>query len=151
MGRAKLARVSSEPGKTITINYYEIDKKLLLCDLPGYGYARRSKEETKKWSALTQSYFEMNSVIRLVILLIDIRAGITDTDAVMLDYMHYYNVPYIIVATKCDKPNKTELNEKVNELVRDKRIKPGTDIILYSSLKNIGRADLLKKIAEYTL
>ncbi|PKM62972.1 MAG: YihA family ribosome biogenesis GTP-binding protein [Firmicutes bacterium HGW-Firmicutes-21] len=151
LGRKKLARVSGEPGKTITVNYYEVDKKLFLVDLPGYGYARRSKEDTKKWSGLTQSYFGMNSVLRLVLQLVDIKVGLTDTDLVMLDYLHYYNVPYIVVATKCDKLNKTDLTTNVRRLLKDPALRPGTDIILYSAVKNIGRDDLWSKIIQYTI
>lgn len=151
LGRKKLARVSSSPGKTITVNYYEVDKKLFLVDLPGYGYASRSKEDTKKWSMLTQGYFEGNESLKLVLQLIDIKVGITEQDAIMLDYLHYYNVPYMVVATKCDKLNKTDLSQKAAELVRDARLKPGTDIILYSSEKNIGREDLWNKIIAYTV
>lgn len=151
LGRQKLARVSSDPGKTITVNYYEVDKKLMLCDLPGYGYAHRAKEDTKKWSTLTQSYFGMNNRIKLVLQLIDIRVGVTATDAVMLDYLHYYRVPYMVVATKCDKLNKTELNTNVRRLVKDPNLKHGIDIILYSSTKSIGRNDLWNKIIEFSL
>lgn len=151
LGRKKLARVSSDPGKTITVNYYEIDKKLFLVDLPGYGYAHRCKADTKKWSTLTQSYFGLNSSIKLVLQLIDIKVGVTDTDAIMLNYLHYYNVPYMVVATKCDKLNKTNLSTSVRHLVKDPSLRPGTDIILYSSEKNIGRNDLWQKIFENTL
>lgn len=148
LGRKKLARVSSDPGKTITVNYYEIDKKLFLVDLPGYGYAHRSKEETKKWSSLTQNYFENNASLQLVIQLVDIKIGLTENDIMMLEYMHYYNVPYMIVATKCDKLNKTSLAKNVEKLINNPNIKPGTDIILYSSSKNIGRVDLWNKIKD---
>ena len=151
LGRKKLARVSGEPGKTITVNYYEVDKQLFLVDLPGYGYARRSKEDTKRWSLLTQSYFGMNSMVRLVLQLVDIKVGLTEADEVMLDYMHYYNVPYMIVATKCDKLGKTELIKNADSLVKNPAIRRGTDIILYSSVKNIGRDDLWDKIIQYTI
>ena len=83
LGRKSLARVSSSPGKTITINYYDIDKKLYLVDLPGYGYAKRSQESKKGWSSLTEDYFVKNpssDSIKLVIQLIDIRTGPTDDD-----------------------------------------------------------------------
>lgn len=150
LGRKKLARVSSDPGKTITVNFYEVDKKIFLVDLPGYGFAHRSKEDTKKWSLLTQSYFGLNKTVKLVLQLIDIRIGVTDTDVVMLDYLNYYNVPYMVVATKCDKLNKTQLSTNVKHLLKDPSLRPGTDIILYSSEKNIGRNDLWNKIIEYT-
>lgn len=151
LGRKKLARVSSNPGKTITVNYYEIDKQIFLVDLPGYGYAKRSKEDTAKWSALTQKYFENNSALQLVLQLIDIKIGITEADNYMLNYMHYYNVPYIIVATKCDKLKKTELTSKAENLIKNPSLRPGTNIILYSSEKGIGRVDLWNRIIQYTI
>ena len=151
LGRKKLARVSGEPGKTITVNYYEVDKQLFLVDLPGYGYARRSKEDTKKWSMLTQNFFEENRALRLVLQLVDIKVGLTETDRQMLDFMHYFKVPYIVIATKCDKLNKTDLTKKADSLVRNPALRCGTDIILYSSVKNIGRDQLWERIIQYTM
>ena len=89
LGRKSLARVSSAPGKTITINYYGVDNKFYLVDLPGYGYAKRSMESKKSWSGLTEDYFLKNpsaDAIKLVIQLIDIRTGPTDDDIMMIKY-----------------------------------------------------------------
>ena len=116
LGRKKLARVSSEPGKTITVNYYEVDNKLFLVDLPGYGFARRPKSDITKWSSLTENFFIYNSALTCVLQLIDIRVGITEDDVMMLSYLDHFDVPYIIVATKCDKLNKTKLNEAYKNL-----------------------------------
>jgi GTP-binding protein len=149
LGRKKLARVSSEPGKTITVNYYEVDRKMLLVDLPGYGFANRSKEDTKKWSTLTQNYFEENDALKLVLQLVDIKVGFTKDDLTMLEYMNYYNVPYIVVATKCDKVNKTQLTENAQKIAADSNLRAGTEIILYSSEKNIGRDELWGIILKY--
>ena len=148
LGRKSLARTSSVPGKTITINYYNVDKRLYLVDLPGYGYAKRSKAEIEKWSALTQGYFdgELSSVN--VIQLIDIRTGITKDDQAMLEWMKYYNVPYTVVATKCDKPNKTELNAAVQKLVGTEYIGETHQCVLFSSTKNLGRTELWKIIID---
>lgn len=148
INRKKMARVSSEPGKTITVNYYEIDGKLYFVDLPGYGYARRSAEEQKKWSSLTQLYFEKNDSIKTVLQLIDIKVGPTEDDLMMLDWLNYYNAPYLIVATKCDKLNKTELTEAVKNLTQIPIFNDNTEIILFSSKKNIGRDELLERILK---
>ena len=102
LGRKALARVSSAPGKTITINYYDIDKKMYLVDLPGYGYAKRSKESKKGWSSLTEDYFLKNpssDALRLVIQLIDIRTGPTEDDILMLNWMIEEDIPFIVVST----------------------------------------------------
>ncbi len=152
LGRKKLARVSGEPGKTITVNYYQVDKKMFLVDLPGYGFARRSKTDIEKWSKLTAGYFEYNSSLKLVLQLIDSRAGITKDDRLMLEWLNGYDVPYIIVITKCDKLNKTELAENAQTIVNDPHVAPGTQCILYSSLKGLGREALLdciiRKLAD---
>jgi GTP-binding protein len=147
MGRKKLARVSSEPGKTITVNYYLVDKKLYLVDLPGYGFARRPKQDQERWSRMTQSYFDDNEALTLVLQLVDIKVGLTEDDMMMLDFMDHYEIPYIIVATKCDKLNKTQLTAAVNDLLNSGALRAGTEIILYSSTKGIGRGELWKRIA----
>ncbi len=148
LGRKKLARVSSEPGKTITVNYYCIDKKISLVDLPGYGFARRSKPDIAKWSKLTAGYFEENSSLMLVLQLIDSRAGITADDRQMLDWLYHYDIPYMLVITKCDKLNKTELTKQVDKIINDPAVKPQTECVLYSSLKGLGREALMNSIIE---
>ena len=148
LGRKKLARVSSEPGKTITVNYYEIDKKLCLVDLPGYGFARRPKGDINKWSALTENYFVDNEALTFVLQLIDIRVGITEDDKMMLGYLDHYDVPYMVVATKCDKLNKTQLNEACAKLLSSGVLRSNTEVILYSSLKGTGRETLWQRIID---
>lgn len=151
LGRKKLARVSSEPGKTITVNYYEVDKKICLVDLPGYGFARRSKSDIGKWSSLTENYFVDNQALTFVLQLIDIRVGITEDDKMMLGYLDHFEVPYMVVATKCDKLNKTQLNEACSKLLSSGVLRSNTEIILYSSLKGIGRDMLWQKIVEKSI
>jgi len=109
LGRKKLARVSAEPGKTITVNYYEVDGKLMLVDLPGYGFARRPKVDIEKWSALTQQYFENNDALKCVLQLVDIRIGLTADDRMMLDYL----------GTKFNCPEASKLNETITQAVRN--------------------------------
>ena len=106
LGRKKLARVSSAPGKTITVNFYSVDKKLHLVDLPGYGYAKRALEDKKRWSALTDGFFtqrlEGDTSLKAVAQLIDMKAGATADDEMMLDYLNAVGIPYFIVVTKSD-------------------------------------------------
>ena len=147
LGRKKLARVSSEPGKTITVNY-DVDGKLWLVDLPGYGFARRPKNEIQKWSSLTEGYFQDNGALKLVLQLVDCKVGLTADDLSMLRYMDHFQVPYMIVATKCDKLNKTELQKAVDKILRNPAIRPGTEIILYSSAKDLGREQLWLRILK---
>lgn len=151
LGRKSLARVSGEPGKTITINFYDIDKKLYLVDLPGYGYAKRTYEDKQKWSALTDGFFTNNKNIdslRLVCQLIDSRTGPTQDDCDMLYYMRETELPHIIVATKTDKLNATE-KRKFDEMIAENELTRDLTVIKYSSKTNLGRDDLWKQFYEY--
>ena len=151
LGRKSLARVSATPGKTITVNFYEVDKKLFLVDLPGYGFAARNHENKNQWSSLTDGYFTKNKnidLVRGVVQLIDSRAGITRDDAMMLDYMNNAGIPYIIVITKIDKLNKTERAQSIEKISHDGLILDGTPIIPFSSLKGEGKGDLWRAIAD---
>ena len=151
LNRKNLARVSGEPGKTITVNFYNIDKKLYLVDLPGYGYAKRTKEDQKKWSSLTDGYFTNNpnfDSVRLVCQLIDSRVGPTDDDWDMLEYMTEAQCNFIVVGTKCDKLNRTERN--TFEAFMQENM-PEVPYILYSAKSGEGREELWKKITEAVL
>lgn len=148
LARKSLARVSGEPGKTITLNFYDIDRKLYLVDLPGYGYAKRTFEDKKKWSALTDGYFTNNSnidLLRLVCQLIDSRIGPTEDDYNMLYYMREANVPHIIVATKTDKLNAGD-RKKIEEIIASDELTSGVPLIMYSAKSNAGRDELWKQI-----
>ena len=151
LNRKNLARVSGEPGKTITVNFYNIDKKLYLVDLPGYGYAKRTKEDQKKWSGLTDGYFTNNpnfDAVRLVCQLIDSRVGPTEDDWDMLEYMTEARCNFIVVGTKCDKLNRTERN--TFEAFMQENM-PEVPYILYSAKSGEGREELWKKITEAVL
>lgn len=151
LGRKSLARVSSSPGKTITINYYDIDKKLYLVDLPGYGYAKRSQESKRGWSSLTEDYFVKNpssDAIKLVIQLIDIRTGPTDDDIMMINFLIDNGVKFIVVATKTDKLSKTQLANALDELQKEYFEGTGIEIIPFSSVSRVGKDEVWKKIAD---
>ena len=149
--RKGLARVSSAPGKTITVNFYDVDGKLFLVDLPGYGYAKRTKEEQAKWSSLVDGYFTQNpnaDLTKLVIQLVDSRVGPTRDDIAMIEFMNECEIPYVIVATKTDKLNATERKNAVESLVSCPYLAPGTKIYLFSSETKEGRADVWKAISD---
>jgi GTP-binding protein len=152
LGRKSLARVSSAPGKTITINFYDVDKKLYLVDLPGYGFAKRTLEDKAKWSALTDGYFTQNKNIdrlALVLQLVDSRIGPTKDDEMMLDFLRQCELPYAVVATKTDKLNATEKKKNL-EALRNHPLVAGVPIIPFSALKGEGKDDLWKVIFKYT-
>ena len=151
LNRKSLARVSSAPGKTITINYYDIDKKLYLVDLPGYGYAKRSQESKLGWSTLTQDYFVKNpsvDAIKLVIQLIDIRTGPTEDDVMMINFLIDNDVDFIVVATKTDKLSKTQLANALEDLRKEYFEGTGIEIIPFSSVTRVGKDEVWKKIAD---
>ena len=152
LNRKSMARVSSAPGKTITVNFYDVDKKLFLVDLPGYGYAKRTKEDQLKWSTLVDGYFTNNpniDLLRLVVQLVDSRIGYTKDDIDMIAYMNEAEVPYIIVATKTDKLNKTERKKAVETLISNPVLREGTTIILFSSETREGKDDVWNEIIGY--
>ncbi|MBQ9760510.1 MAG: YihA family ribosome biogenesis GTP-binding protein [Clostridia bacterium] len=153
LGRKSLARVSSAPGKTITINFYDVDKKLFLVDLPGYGFAKRRPEDKEKWSMLTDGYFTKNKnidLLRLVVQLIDSRVGPTADDEMMLSFLSESGIPFIVVATKVDKLNATEKKKAVEIFQNHPLIPKDTPVLFYSSLKNEGKSELWSKLLSLT-
>ncbi len=144
LNRKALARVSSSPGKTITVNFYEIDKKVYFVDIPGYGYAKRAPQDKKRWSMLTDKFISSPCDKRMFFQLIDMKVGPTEDDYMMLQWLEETGSRYIIVATKSDKLNKTEFEEALTELT-----KLGAPVIPFSSLKKTGREQLLNTIYEF--
>ena len=151
LGRKSLARVSSTPGKTITINYYDIDKQLYLVDLPGYGYARRSQESKRSWSSLTEDYFLKNpsaDAIKLVVQLIDVRVGPTDDDIMMINWLIDCGVPFVVVATKADKLSKSELRRQLESFEENYFKGTGIEVLPFSSVTRDGKDELWSKIFD---
>ena len=149
LGRKALARVSSAPGKTITVNFYDVDGKLFLVDLPGYGFAKRPPAEKEKWSQLTDGYFTRNPNIdrvTLVLQLVDLKVGPTADDVMMLRYLAHTGLPFAVVATKTDKLNKTNREAALAALATHEDIPEGTPIIPFSSLTGEGKTELLREI-----
>lgn len=145
INRKKLARVSGQPGKTITVNYYKVDSSIYLVDLPGYGYAKRSAVEQKKWSDLVNTYVEGESV-SCIVQLIDLKVGPTADDIMMFDWMNAKGIPYFVVATKSDKLNKTNRLLNLEKLRNSDFISPDADIIEFSALNGTGKEEIWKKI-----
>ena len=143
LGRKSLARVSSAPGKTITVNFYDIDKKLWFVDIPGYGYAKRDLRDKKRWSDLTDRFLRSACERRLVLQLIDMKVGPTDDDYMMLEWLEASETPYRIIATKCDKLNKTDFAYNLSEL---QKLGP---VIPFSSLKGIGKDEVWRMLYEF--
>ena len=130
-----------------------MDKKLYLVDLPGYGYAKRSAEDKKRWSALTDGFFtarnEGDTSLKAVAQLIDMKAGPTADDEMMLDYLNTVNIPYFIVVTKADKTNTTDRNKMLEYIKGHPSVKDGTPIVPFSSLKNEGKDEVWAEILRH--
>ena len=116
LNRKSLARVSGTPGKTITINFYNIDDTIHLVDLPGYGYAKRSKEEVKKWGRMMEDYLAGREQLVQTILLVDSRHAPTADDITMCDWIRHYHDRVIVVATKMDKLKKREIESNLERI-----------------------------------
>ncbi len=150
LGRRALARVSASPGKTITVNFYDVDKKLYFVDLPGYGFAKRSDAERRRFSTLTDGYFVKNpnlDRLRLVVQLVDIRIGPTNDDRMMIDFLMQCGIPFLIVAGKADKLSKTAVANAVAEL---SAAYPGVTVLPFSSLNGTGKESLRAAILAAT-
>ena len=116
LNRKNLAHTSNSPGKTQTINFYNVDQKFYFVDLPGYGYAAASKQKISSWSKLIEKYLSDSKLIRLVFLLIDIRHTPGQNDKLMYDWLKFYGFNLIIIATKSDKIKTSQVNEKLDDI-----------------------------------
>lgn len=147
--RKSLAHTSNSPGKTRTINFYNVENELYFVDLPGYGYARASKVQIQKWSRLIESYLSGKNNLRLILLLIDIRHVPSENDKMMYDWLVFHNFNTIIVATKADKIKSSAIELHIenikNKLCSDKIILP------FSSKTNFNRDELWKIIKNSIL
>lgn len=147
LNRKSLARTSAKPGKTATVNYYDIDGKFYFVDLPGYGYAKVSYEEKRKWSIFMEDYFRFESDKRLAISVVDLRHGATDLDVDMGSYLYEAGIPFIVVATKSDKLSKTAAQKNLEEL-REIYNFEGAVVIPFSSRTKQGREEVLQYIEQ---
>lgn len=146
--RKKLARVSGSPGKTRTINFYRINDKFRIVDLPGYGYAKLSKAQTENWSEMMESYFQNRSSLLKVIQLVDIRHKPSKQDVQMYDYLRYYGLDGIVVATKADKVSSNERQKSLALIRKTLNLDSCDNIICVSALKRTGHEQLLDIICN---
>lgn len=135
--RKQLARVSSVPGKTITINFYDVDG-IKFVDLPGYGYAKISKQELNRFGELMEGYFQSERNIRLVVQLIDMRHPLTEDDKGMITFMKQMNIPFIIVMTKCDKLKKTAYADRLKKSKEELAFAGNVPVIPFSAVTGQG-------------
>lgn len=146
--RKSLARVSGSPGKTRTINFYRINDEFRIVDLPGYGYARVSKSESEKWGAMIEGYLENRECLLKVIQLVDIRHKPSTQDVQMYEYLKYYNLDGIVVATKADKVSGNQRSKSLAEIRRTLGMDRGDKVIPVSALKRTGYEELLDELEK---
>ncbi|ACV22063.1 ribosome biogenesis GTP-binding protein YihA/YsxC [Slackia heliotrinireducens] len=147
--RKGLAKVSSTPGKTATINFFTASSADFV-DLPGYGYAKVSKTERQRWSGLIEGYFHQDRRFALVVSLIDIRHAASELDVQMIDFLMEEGLPFVVVLTKADKLSKSQVNRQVAAIRKQLGFEPEDPIIAVSSEKGTG-IDVLKRTIEYAI
>ena len=142
--RKKLAKTSSEPGRTRLVNYFDFGA-FILADLPGYGFARVSKGEKEKWAKTLSAFFEKKEEIAHVFMLVDSRHDPTEDDVQMIEFLHYHTIPFTIVLTKADKLSRMKLKEHIKAIAADLYLAPA-NLIATSAETGYGKTDVLNKI-----
>ena len=150
LNRNKLARTSSTPGKTATINFYDIDSQMFFVDLPGYGFARVSKGEQEKWAKMINTYLETRETLRGVLLLVDARHKPTAQDVMMFSWIREAFGAVTVVATKCDKLGKTKLEESLAVIRKTLELSDADTLIPFSSEKGTGKEELWAEVSRIT-
>ena len=148
VNKKNLARISSKPGKTSTINFFNVENNFYLVDVPGYGYADTSKEEIRKFGLMVEEYLEKRKELKRVFLLVDFRHKPTNDDKIMYDFLKYYQIPVTIVATKTDKVSSREKDKNLKEIKDTLDIVVGDNLVLFSSVTKVGREEVLKIIED---
>ncbi|WP_159559603.1 ribosome biogenesis GTP-binding protein YihA/YsxC [Streptococcus halichoeri] len=138
LGRKNLARTSSKPGKTQLLNFFNIDDKLRFVDVPGYGYAKVSKTERAKWGRMIEEYLTTRDNLRAVVSLVDLRHEPTKDDIQMYQFLKYYEIPVIIVATKADKVPRGKWNKHQAVIQKALQFAPTDQFIIFSSVNRVG-------------
>ena len=151
LNRKSLARTSAQPGKTQTINFYNVNDAMYLVALPGYGYAKTSAREKEKWGKMIENYLHTSKKLQAVFLLIDIRHDPSANDKMMYDWMVYQGFTPIIIATKLDKIKRSQIQKNVKAIREGLKVKPGTVIIPFSSETKQGRDELWEVIDSFVL
>ena len=148
MNRKSYARTSGQPGKTQTINFYNINEELYFVDLPGYGYAKVAEKLKEKWGKLIEKYLKTSEQLKLIFLLIDIRHDPSANDCNMYDWITHNGYEPIIIATKLDKINRSQIDKQIKVIRNGLKVKAETKIIPFSSLTKQGRDEIWELIDE---
>lgn len=148
VNRKALARTSAQPGKTQTINFYKVNNEVYFVDLPGYGYAKVSEEVKAKWGKLIERYLHDSQMLKAVFLLVDIRHEPSANDKNMYEWIVYQGYHPIIIATKLDKINRSQIQKHVKMIKTGLSVKPGTVVIPFSAATKQGREEIWETICS---
>ena len=148
VNRKNMARISSKPGKTNTINFFNIEDKFYLVDVPGYGYADTSKEEIRKFGLMVEEDLQKRKELKRVFLLVDLRHKPTSDDKLMYDFLKYYQIPVTVVATKSDKVSNKDKEKNLKQVKETLDIVVGDNIVEFSSINKVGRDEVLRIIEQ---
>ena len=148
MNRKSLARTSATPGKTQTINYYNVNDEVYLVDLPGYGFAKVSEKEKEQWGKLIEKYLHSSEQLRAVFLLIDIRHDPSANDKMMYDWIVHQGYEPVIIATKLDKIKRSQKDKQLKLIRQGLGLLPGTKVIPFSAVDKQGREEIWEFIEE---
>lgn len=146
LNRKAIARVSSTPGKTREINFYNLDKKLYFVDLPGYGYAKVSKDKKQSWGDVISTYLDTRQNLALTIMLVDIRHLPSADDCMMFDWIKSSNIPYLLVASKADKITRSQVNPSLQAIRKALGLDDTGEVIPYSAETKQGRDEIWRRI-----
>lgn len=150
MNRKAYARTSAQPGKTQTINFYNINNDLYYVDLPGYGYAKVSRTEQEKWGQMVERYLNQSKQLKQVFLLVDIRHTPSANDKNMYDWITYHGYKPVIIATKLDKINRSQIGKQVKAIRAGLGMDAGSEVIPFSALTKQGRDEIWERIEAWT-
>ncbi|KGT39890.1 MULTISPECIES: ribosome biogenesis GTP-binding protein YihA/YsxC [Heyndrickxia] len=148
INRKALARTSSKPGKTQTLNFYKIENKLYFVDVPGYGFAKVSKKEREKWGRMIETYMTSRKRLKTVVLIVDVRHPPTNDDCLMYNFLKYYKIPCIVVATKADKIPKGKWASHLKTAKETLNLEKEDEIILFSSETGEGKDKVWASLME---
>lgn len=144
--RSKLAKVSQKPGKTAAINYFDVNGKFYIVDLPGYGFARVSKSRKAMWARMMNGYLNNRAQLEFIIFLLDVRHPPSEEDMIMLEWIKQRNIDFLPVASKCDKIKASEVDSRLDTIRKSFNLKYDSEILLFSSLKKLGVDQVKSKI-----
>lgn len=149
LGRKNLVRTSSKPGKTRTLNFYNINDAFHFVDVPGYGYAKVSKQERNKWGQMMEAYFETREQLRVVVLIVDSRHQPTQDDIQMYEYVTHLGIPLIVVATKYDKLKRSNQVKNIKKIKSKLQVDSDVSVIPFSATTGMNKDKVWGEINQY--